>query len=197
MAQTFQSAPDLGAFHAPSWVHDLLKSIFMQNIISYLDNNINVFGSVASILALIITIIGFWITISKIRKLHKEYIFKIRGKDYLSRLTSIYKEISKCLNNQKLFRDVIDDNMIKCDSLLDIIQDKSPRKIKVRIIKLRKVIIKYKKPNNILFNPSTIFNSYDDILEKNLQKMTGELNGLIEYLTQYQKDQQWSLENER
>lgn len=169
----------------------------MQDIISYLDININRFGSIASIIALFITFIGFYITISKIRKLHKGYVFKIQGFDYLSKLTSIYKEISKCLNNKRLFKDIIDENIIKCDSLLDIIQDKSPRKITLRIIKLRKIIKKYKNPKNILLNPSIIFNSSNEISEKNMQRIMAELNGLIEYLTQYREDQKWSLGDER
>lgn len=137
--------------------------------------DLNTIGNIASIIGLIITFIGFYITISKIKQIHKRYQFKIKRTDLLSRLSHFYRQISICLNNPSLFKQSMDTNIAQCDNMLEYFENISPKIIKRKIINLRKVIKRYNK---------TKFN-YANYVLNNINNVKVELGGFIEYLQHY------------
>ena len=132
-------------------------------------------GSIFSTLSFIITIL----ILIKLRKIHSEYLFKIRTPELLKKLESTSENISQYLNDFKIFINDINRELTLCKVNLKSLKNKCPKEIKKSVSKLIKVIISYLKTTNIK-------KTQDDA-----NMIYIELQGIIEECKNLSEDIKW------
>jgi len=143
-------------------------------MLSYIINNIILpIGNLASIICLIITISIF----IRLKKIHAEYLFKIRGPILLDKLTVHLSNISKYLN-QFNPHDVVREFRL-CQANIKSLQSKVPRGIKQTCKKIRNKINKFVK------NPN-------DVNEANI--IYSDMQALVEECKNLREDREWSIQ---
>jgi hypothetical protein len=132
-------------------------------------------GSIFSTLSFIITILIF----IKLKRIHSEYLFKIRTPELLKKLESTSENISKYLNDFKRFINDINREFTLCKVNLKSLKNKCPKEIKKSVSKLIKVIVSYLKIANV------------SKMQEDANKIYIELQGIIEECKNFSEDIKW------
>ncbi len=152
----------------------------------------NLYGTFASIIGLIASIIGLIITIFifvRVRKIHSEYLSRIRIPDIKRNIEDRYKNIAIYRNNIDASVDEIKKELVICNASLKSLKHKAPI-LRKGIIKLSKKINKFVSPNFI----NKIINSFINKSDSDVVRaIHNQLAGLIAEIDDYMQDQQWRM----
>ena len=145
--------------------------IFIQN---YLDA-FSFIGSIFSTLSFIITILIFL----KLKRIHSEYLFKIRSPELLKKLEGNSDNISKYLNDFKRLIDDINREFTICKVNLISLKKKCPKEIKKSVSTIIKSIIYYLKTPN--YNKK----------QEDANMIYNNIQGIVEECKNYWEDIKW------
>lgn len=127
-------------------------------------------GNIASIIGLVITIL----ILNNLRKIHSEYLFKIRSPILLKRLKEYSQNILRYQNDIERFYNEIDMNLSLCGASLKSFEGKVPKNIKKDIYNIRSSI------NHYLQQPLSYKQKNANEISRKVRVMIEELSNLHE-----------------
>lgn len=150
----------------------------VNTIIFFIQEYLDAFsfiGSLFSTLSFIITIL----ILLKLKRIHSEYLFKIRSPELLKKLKINSDNISTYLNDFKRFIDDINREFTICKAILISLKNKCPKEIKKSASTIIKFIKSYlNTPNN-------------NKKQEDANWIYNELQGIVEECNNYWEDIKW------
>jgi len=153
-------------------------TLMVNNIILFIKDYLDAFsfiGSIFSALSFIFTIMIFF----KLKRIHSEYLFKIRTPELLKKLESTSENISKYFVDFSRFIDDINREFTLCKVNLGSLKNKCPKEIKKSVSKTIKLILSYLKITNCSKK------------QEDANKIYIEIQAIVEECKNYWEDIKW------